>query len=45
LETDRFADAVRADRELATAYGVGKIPTYVVAGEPPIQAVSIQRCK
>ena len=37
LETGRYAGAVRADRELAAAYGVGKIPTYVVAGHPPIQ--------
>jgi predicted DsbA family dithiol-disulfide isomerase len=36
LETGRYAEAVRADRELAAAYGVGKIPTYVVAGHPPI---------
>jgi predicted DsbA family dithiol-disulfide isomerase len=36
LETGRYADAVRADRELAAAYGVAKIPTYVVEGQPPI---------
>ena len=32
----RYAKAVRADRELAAGYGVSKIPTYVVAGQPPI---------
>ena len=36
LETGRFAGAVRADRELAAAHGVSKIPTYVVDGHPPI---------
>ena len=36
LQTGRYADAVRADRELAAAYGVEKIPTYVVGGQPPI---------
>ena len=36
LESGRYADAVRADRELAAAHGVGKIPTYVVDGQPPI---------
>ena len=36
LEVGRYANAVRADRELAAGYGVTKIPTYVVAGQPPI---------
>ena len=36
LRTGRFADAVRADRDTAAAYGVTKIPTYVVQGQPPI---------
>jgi predicted DsbA family dithiol-disulfide isomerase len=36
LETGRHASAVRGDREVAAAYGVGKIPTYVVGGQPPI---------
>jgi predicted DsbA family dithiol-disulfide isomerase len=36
LEMGRYAKAVRADRELAAGYGVTKIPTYVVAGQPPI---------
>jgi predicted DsbA family dithiol-disulfide isomerase len=36
LETGRYVRAVRADRELAAEHGVGKIPTYVVAGHPPI---------
>jgi predicted DsbA family dithiol-disulfide isomerase len=36
LETGRYAGAVRADRGLAVANGVTKIPTYVVAGQPPI---------
>lgn len=38
LETGRYADAVRADRELGATYGVAKIPTYVMAGQPPIHA-------
>ena len=36
LETGRYSDAVRADRRLAAAHDVSKIPTYVVAGQPPI---------
>jgi predicted DsbA family dithiol-disulfide isomerase len=36
LDTGRYADAVRADRELAAGYGVDKIPTYVVDKQPPI---------
>jgi predicted DsbA family dithiol-disulfide isomerase len=36
LETGRYADAVRADRHLATAHGVTAIPTYMVPGQPPI---------
>ena len=36
LDSGRYAEAVRADRELAAAYGVAKIPTYVVGGRPPI---------
>ena len=35
LETGRFAGAVRADRELAAAHGVSKIPTYVVGTDTP----------
>jgi predicted DsbA family dithiol-disulfide isomerase len=36
LDTGLYADAVRADRELAAGYGVDKIPTYVVGEQPPI---------
>lgn len=36
LSSGRYADAVRADRALAQAYGVTNIPTYVIAGGPPI---------
>ena len=36
LEAGRYAEAVRADRDLAARYGVAKIPTYVVEGQPPI---------
>ena len=36
LQTGRFAGAARADRDAATAYGVTKIPTYVVGRQPPI---------
>jgi predicted DsbA family dithiol-disulfide isomerase len=36
LETGRYACAVRADRELAVAYGVRKIPTSVIEGHPPV---------
>lgn len=36
LESGRYAHAVRADREVAAACGVAKIPTYVVEGQPPI---------
>jgi predicted DsbA family dithiol-disulfide isomerase len=36
LDTGHYADAVRADRELAAASGVDTIPTYVVEGQPPI---------
>lgn len=36
LETGRYANAVRADRELGATHGVAKIPTYVMAGQPPI---------
>jgi predicted DsbA family dithiol-disulfide isomerase len=36
LETGRYADAVRAGRELAAEYGVGKIPTYIIEGQPAI---------
>jgi predicted DsbA family dithiol-disulfide isomerase len=36
LETGRYADAVRVDRDLAAAHGVTTIPTYVVQGQPPI---------
>ena len=36
LETGRYAEAVRADRALAADYGVAKIPTYAVEGQPPI---------
>jgi len=36
LETGRYADAVRADRDLAATHGVTTIPTYVVPGQPPI---------
>jgi predicted DsbA family dithiol-disulfide isomerase len=37
LETRRYADAVRADRDLATTHEVTTIPTYVLPGQPPIQ--------
>jgi len=36
LDTGQYAEAVRADRELAAAHGVDKIPTYVVDEQPPI---------
>ncbi|MHB1065012.1 MAG: DsbA family oxidoreductase [Georgenia sp.] len=36
VASSRYAEPVRADRELARTYGVGKIPTYVIAGRPPI---------
>jgi predicted DsbA family dithiol-disulfide isomerase len=36
VETGRYADAVRAERDLAAAYSVTTIPTYVMAGQPPI---------
>jgi predicted DsbA family dithiol-disulfide isomerase len=36
LDTGRYANAVRAERELAAGYGVDKIPTYVVGKQPPI---------
>lgn len=36
LESGRYVVAVRADRELAADYGVAKIPTYAVEGQPPI---------
>jgi predicted DsbA family dithiol-disulfide isomerase len=36
LATAKYADAVRADRELAAMHRVTKIPTYVVMGQPPI---------
>jgi predicted DsbA family dithiol-disulfide isomerase len=36
LEAGRYADAVRAERDLAATHGVTTIPTYVVAGQPPI---------
>jgi predicted DsbA family dithiol-disulfide isomerase len=36
LQTGQYADAVRADRDLAAARGVTTIPTYVVPGQPPI---------
>ena len=36
LESGRYADAVRADRSLAAAFGVDAIPTYALEGRPPI---------
>ena len=36
LVSGRYAEAVRADRVLATQAGVTNIPTYVIAGGPPI---------
>jgi predicted DsbA family dithiol-disulfide isomerase len=36
LETGRYADAVRADRDLAGEHDVTMIPTYVLQGQPPI---------
>jgi predicted DsbA family dithiol-disulfide isomerase len=36
LTSDRYADGVKADRALAAASGVEKIPAYVVERQPPI---------
>jgi predicted DsbA family dithiol-disulfide isomerase len=36
LQTGRYADAVLSDRDLGAAYGVLKIPTYVVERQLPI---------
>jgi predicted DsbA family dithiol-disulfide isomerase len=36
LETGQYADAVRADRDLAATHGITTIPTYVVAGQQAI---------
>lgn len=36
LVSGRYAEAVRADRVLATQAGVTNIPTYVIGGGPPI---------
>ncbi|WP_193312962.1 DsbA family oxidoreductase [Georgenia subflava] len=43
VASGRHADAVRADRELARTYGVTRIPTYVVAGQPPIHGAKKPR--
>ena len=36
LASDQYAEAVRADRELAASNGIEKTPTYAVEGQPPI---------